>query len=342
LAETLAFVRGLDIVAIELKPSSIDADAWDEFAQQCGGSFRSAQAHMAAWQLKKLGRYRLRFFELQGADGSGRAKIGQCAVAIDRRGEESLFIDRLQLLSPEGDVAIWVAAMRAILAKVGPGNYQYGWAQNLEPPREDVLSELPGVKISEVSPIVVQAVDFGKWASWDEYYRGIGENNRRNAKSAQKKFEDIQVETKMGLGALSMVPALMRLRVSMGERKGLNLRVPASVLGYLANIVGFPRYVMTSIVTGGGRVLFSFYGVEFGQFTYYLEGASAPNNGGGAWYLLIAMLKRAYDRAPHGKFIMGYVDYAVHREEVGGGLLRSRRSCRVTDYPTSVIRFHVD
>jgi hypothetical protein len=341
-AQSATVVRGAAVVAEELRVSGATPEDWDSFAQRCGASFRAAHAHMAAWKLKNLARYRLRLFELYAGRGQERTKIGQCAVAIARHGRDSLFIDRIQLLSADDDDAAWATAMGAVLAQVGAGDYQYGWVQNLEPPREDALSRVPGVTIANVSPIVVQAVDFSNWASWDEYFRGIGENSRRNAKSAAKNFDDIAVVTKTGLKALSAVPALMKLRTSMSERKGLNLRVSASVAAYIANIISFPAYMMTSIVTGGGRVLSSFYGVEFGENTYYLEGASAPNNGGGAWHLLISMLKRSYDRAPKGKFIMGYVDYSLHREEVGGGLLRSRRSCRVTDYSTSVIKFRVD
>ena len=36
---------------------------------------------------------------------------------------------------------------------------------------------------------------------------------------------------------------------------------------------------------------------------------------------------------------MGDVDYATHDENIGGGLLRFRQSCRVSAYPTSAVRF---
>jgi hypothetical protein len=54
---------------------------------------------------------------------------------------------------------------------------------------------------------------------------------------------------------------------------------------------------------------------------------------------LIALLRRAYERSPQGKFVMGYVDYATHDDEKSGGLLRSRNACRITDFPTSVLNF---
>jgi hypothetical protein len=36
---------------------------------------------------------------------------------------------------------------------------------------------------------------------------------------------------------------------------------------------------------------------------------------------------------------MGYVDYATHDEAAGGGLLRSRKAVRASDYNTSVVTF---
>ena len=51
------------------------------------------------------------------------------------------------------------------------------------------------------------------------------------------------------------------------------------------------------------------------------------------------MIERAFHRAPHGKFVMGYVDFAIHSDDEGGGLLRSRQACQASDFPTSVVQF---
>jgi hypothetical protein len=98
--------------------------------------------------------------------------------------------------------------------------------------------------------------------------------------------------------------------------------------------------VFTAVVSGQNRVLGAIFGVEFGPHVYYDSGGSRPDNGGAAWHLTLAMLRRTYERNPRtAKFIMGYVDYATHDENIGGGLLRFRQSCRVSAYPTGVVRF---
>jgi hypothetical protein len=51
------------------------------------------------------------------------------------------------------------------------------------------------------------------------------------------------------------------------------------------------------------------------------------------------MIKRSYERSPFGKFVMGNVDYALHEEKLGGGLLGSRTACRATGQPTRIISF---
>jgi hypothetical protein len=80
--------------------------------------------------------------------------------------------------------------------------------------------------------------------------------------------------------------------------------------------------------------------MEFGTHTYYLDGGSRPANKGAAWYLQRSMLQRAWERHPgRAIFIMGYVDFGTHDEAVGGGLLRSRKAVRASDYETAVVTF---
>jgi hypothetical protein len=95
-----------------------------------------------------------------------------------------------------------------------------------------------------------------------------------------------------------------------------------------------PEYAFTAVAPG--KALAAFSGFRFGSCTYYFDGGSAGGHSGASWFLMMNMLREAYERALDGKFVMGYFDYATYAEEVGGGLVRSRRSCRVTDYPTSI------
>ena len=64
----------------------------------------------------------------------------------------------------------------------------------------------------------------------------------------------------------------------------------------------------------------------------------ASDTDGGSWALQLAMLRRAYDRSPTGRFLLGYTDLPV-ADQSAEGLLRSRRSLRASDWPTSLVRF---
>ena len=126
----------------------------------------------------------------------------------------------------------------------------------------------------------------------------------------------------------------------MHGRKGLAFAPWRAGLSGLGMILTCPQYVFTAVGSGQNRALGAIFGVEFGPHVYYANGGSQPDNTGAAWYMTLAILRRTYERNPRtAKFIMGYVDYATHDETIGGGLLRFRRSCRVSDYPTSIVRF---
>jgi hypothetical protein len=189
------------IQVTERSSRSVDVASWDSFAQRCGASMRSAHGTLRGWSLKHRARYDLRLLELH-ANGPGPArKIGQCALG-DGRGF-NVFLDKLQLLP--GYEEMWPAAMSAILAHTGPGRYEYGWKLNLEPPREDALRQMPDLVIEGVRPLVVDAVDFSQWNSWEDYLRAVSKNIRRNAKRAQADIPDLTVVTKRGIASLAHV-----------------------------------------------------------------------------------------------------------------------------------------
>ncbi len=315
--------------------SEIAPEAWDAFAKASGCSVRCSHAFVAAWGLKRYGRYSVRLYELFLAGADGRVKIGQAAVAVSKR--RKVFLERLQLL-PEYD-ALWDGAMAALLSEIGPGGYEYGGLVEIEPRRDDALALIPGVTVSDVRPITVQYVDFGRWPTWADYYRAISENSRRNAKAAVRNQPDLEIALREGrrtaLASLDMVS----LRTRMTRRKRLEHGALQSFASYVGTSLTCHPYMFASVAQAGRRPLAFFYGADFGDHTYYLEGASVPENQGAAWRLILTMLERAYRRAPGGKFVMGYVDYAIHVEELGGGLLRSRRACRVSDHPASILRF---
>jgi hypothetical protein len=249
-----------------------------------------------------------------------------------------MFLDGL-LLQPRYD-ALWVHAMGALLEKLGPGTYCYGSELSLEAAREEDLKSVRGVAVEIVRPLVVHSVDFGRWPTWSDYWSAISNNSRRNAKRAEQTIPGLKLVVREGLISALDIPKLIRLRASMYERKGLEFQALRAGASYLGSIAGCPEHVVTAAVYKGRHAIAAFSGIEFGTHTYYRDGGSLAEHRGAAWYLQLAMLRRAYDRhGAAGKFIMGYVDFASHDEAVGGGLLRSRRALRVTDYPTSCVTF---
>jgi hypothetical protein len=316
--------------ATSLRLSECDPKEWDAFAQACHASYRSAHPWLKAWALKRRFQYQLKLVELRN---SGR-RVGQCAVAFSST--ERIFLDRLQL-SPDADID-WADAMATVLAELGPGYYRYGWHLNLEQSREQDLRRIPGTEVESVQPLTVHAVDFRQWESWDAYWKSTSNNTRRNAKKADA--EGLKIEVLQGLSSLRHVAPLVRLRSLMYERKGIQFRSLKVLAGSIVSFLASPKYNVTALVCDDEQPLAGFSGMEFGTHTYYLDGGSRPANKGAAWYLQRAMLQRAWERHPReATFIMGYVDFAIHDEAVGGGLLRSRKAVRAADFETSVVSF---
>jgi hypothetical protein len=307
---------------------------WDNNAIRSGASMRSAHSHLARLGWKFFLRGSPRTFEVYLDRGDRRTQIGHYTI-VSRRGVKT-FYDGLNLYPEYRDW--WVDAMTAALAHAGPGGYEYGWQWNPEPSRDAQLRAIAGVNISSTRPILIQGVDFSKWACWESYYRDVSENVRRNARKAEKLHGDLAPAVVTGLAALRKLPVFVGMRRAMYRRKNLPFNPVRTFVGYALSILACPSQAVIALAVGGGRVLAVQSLVEFADSHYYLDGAASNDPDGGAWYLQMAMLRRAYERTPKGKFLMGYVDFALD-DGVAEGLLRSRRSLRVSDWPTSLIRF---
>lgn len=113
-----------------------------------------------------------------------------------------------------------------------------------------------------------------------------------------------------------------------------------TLMSYFGNHIIAPQYRLSAIVAASSQPLAGFMGFEFGTHTYYIDGGSRSINSGAAWYLQKSILRRTWERSQgHAKFVMGYVDYAIHDEMVSGGLLRSRRAINASEYDTSIVTF---
>lgn len=328
--EAVAAPASLKVAVTRVDVGREDAAQWDAYALRCGASMRSAHAHLKRLGLKHVGRAAPQVFELR-LDG---ARIGH--FTLISKGSAHSFYDGLNLL-PE-HLGLWRTAMAAALAQVGPGVFEYGWQWSPEPGREDDIAAIPGARLLATRNILIQGVDFSNWPTWEAFYRDISENTRRNAKKAEKLHPDLTVRVIQGLPALRHVRDLVAMRQAMYRRKNLPFNPLRILAGYVLSFVACPAQAMIAVAEGGGRLLAIQNNVEFGDVHYYLDGAAASDTDGGAWALQLAMLKRAYDRSPKGRFLLGYTDLPV-ADQSAEGLLRSRRSLRASDWPTSLVRF---
>ena len=237
---------------------------------------------------------------------------------------------------------MWPAAMQSLLIKIGPDRYGYPRVIHDEPCRADEIRNLSGAAIESVRPVVVQSVDFKNWKTWEDYFGSLNTNAKRNYKRAIKEIDRLNIVTKRGLSALTELACLAKCMQNVNECKGLTHSVLRFAAGFVvkAALLGDRQFV--SVVRSGTKRLAAISGVEFGDSLFYLEGGRSVDQPGAQWYLVIEALKEFRRRRPDGVFVMGYVDYALHDEAVGGGLLRFRAACQVTNVATSIVKFDFD
>lgn len=320
------------IRAAEISRKDISPQIWDSCAKQCNASFRCSYAATAAWRFDhSFMPARLRYFDLYSEDSG--SKIGQCAIARGR--QQTIFLDGLQLL-PEHE-ELWQPAMEALLSVLGPGRYRYGSRWSMEKARDLDFTKIRDVTVERAKPIIVQAVDFSHWNSWDDYYRQVSNNARRSAKKAVVRHPDLQLKVRRGLSTLFDSPSLTMLQRAVARRKQISASFLRMAARFLFRTITMHKYAVTAVVTAEGRTLAAFSGIEFGENTYYLSGGSEAEIGGAAWHLMLALIRETHDRTHgSGKFLMGSV------EENSPGwisLARSREQCRVVDFPTSIVTF---
>lgn len=314
------------------KNFDVDPRGWNALAMACGASHEGSHAHIRAQALKLVGRGSVHFFALRAPDGR---RVGQCAVAAQGRRFE--VIDGLQLL-PECRM-LWRDAMARILACCGAGDYVYGSRWHIETPRTTDLSTIVGVCQLRARPLVIQAVALGDWPDFDRYWRKTSENVRRNARYAVER---------LGFGAARhdwRFAALRSARLAELQRdslsgKGLRFSLPAQAARLLSKALWHRDALDLWIARDPAGKMIAFLDViRFGDNFEYVLGGQQRGVDGAHWLLLREAIQAAYLACPKGRFVMGSFEEAVHDEATGGGLLRARRSLRVTDYPASIVSF---
>ncbi|CAM6055282.1 unnamed protein product [Sphagnum tenellum] len=194
--------------------------------------------------------------------------------------------------------------MRSVLTLMGEGTYCYGSWWSTEPSRENDFHEIDEITILRTKSYNLHAVDFSAWNDWQQYYRAVSTNAKRNAAKAAKSDPAIRI-THNGLtfhDALEMI----RMRRKMFKRKGLlSSGLFSSALQFLFRMVLMSDHVFVTRIYYHEKLSAFMSGVRFGEHIYYIDGASLEDNGGSAWYLMLKNIKMFYDAHRGGKFIMG-------------------------------------
>jgi hypothetical protein len=302
---------------------------WNAFAESCNATYLSSYGHVFSHWLRR----RLRVFVAYVDD----TKIAQCAVSFGRiRGRtDGQFIDALQLL-PSYE-SYWEQVMQAVLNVSGPGRYRYGSKWSIEPPRAKQFAVIGGISVESVTAYNVQVVEFAQWPSWEAYEKAVSLNARRNAAKALKSDPTATITVNHGTKAVVDVVPLIRMKFAVRRRKGLtDANMFISATRYIVRTLLMNERSYTAKVTHSGRTAAYFSGVDFGLDTYYLDGASLPDNGGAAWLLMLKMLRRAW-RANGKVFISMYAP--GRNSAVRDNILFSRQQLRVTEFPCEVVTY---
>jgi hypothetical protein len=308
------------------------ASMWDEFAGRCGASFRASHRAASFWQLDHHKRYKLRRVSVWLEVDGRRERIGQAALGIGS--VKRVFAEGLEIL-PEF-AHRWSEAMAALLAYFGSGTYHYGSQWSLEQAREDELELIEGVDLTDVHAVTVYAVPFAAWPNWDAYVRDVSSNAKRNAKKAEKAYPNLSIEITTGVSALRAAGHLIHLRRALYNRKDVAFSTVTTAVRFMIRAVLLGRESFTALARVGKKSFAAFGGVTFGANTYYMEGGSLRQNNGVNWFLLMRMLRDAYERSPKGHFVTG----PYHENSpVDSGIDFFRHQTRALGYPTSEITF---
>ena len=300
-----------------------------------GAGFRCGYWAALTWQLEHHHYFRLRRLELFVRDRSDERKIGQCAVGVGRR--VRVFGDRL-MLEPSAQ-ALWPAAMTAIVEQLGDGTYVYGSEWSLEPPRERDLARMAGVRVLDVAPTRVLTIDFTRWPNEQALVAAFSANVRRNVKKAERLHPALRLEWKGSLGGVARFVRGVLMRRSLFTRKGVERSTLAMALRSLVRLGSLRRYSDSVYAYNEDALLATYGGVNFGYTFAYLEGASEPTAHGAQWFLLVAVIRRAFATSGgRGRFVMGSDD-GTKSGDAWDGLRRSRAQVAAEPWPTSVVRF---
>lgn len=323
-------------VSVCARKFAASGDAWDDFAKACDASFRCSFTATSLWQLEHHVLSRLERFELMLQVGRHPIKIGQCAVGRGR--SRIIFADTIQLL-PAFE-SFWPECMQALLQYLGPGRYQYGSEWTLAPCRAEEIRGLAGVGNLNARSVDVQAIDFSEWPTFEDYYKSVSTNARRNVKKAAATYDQLVVHEQRSAGVFVDLLPLQLLRYRLFRRKGVRASLAGLVLRSAFRTLATAKYTFSVSLANKSLPIARYLGIEFGRNSYYLESAAGADHPAASSHLLKLMVSRAFEHGEgRGKFVMGPDDYRQHGQAAWDGLVRSRKQWKATPHPTSVVSF---
>ncbi len=321
---------------ISVEISSATPDEWDEFAALSKASYRCLYRAASLWRFETEALSRIRRLSLFVGEGTGRLKIGQCALSIGSRC--SVFQDSLQLMPEYADK--WADAMQAVLRFLGTGNYIYGSDWNLEKCRESEVGAIDGATVTSVWPVDIVAVDFRDWASWDDYYKAVSTNAKRNVKKAIKTYDNLEIRRSRGWPAFGDIIALEKSRHRLFARKNVKSSLILLLLRTGFRQVATLNYSAARCLVDGQNPLAYFLDIKLGTICFYLEAASDYGSSGASAYLLKSVIEIHFQATEgQGVFIFGPDDHRQAGDPIWEGLVRSRQQWKAKAYPTSVLQF---
>ena len=295
---------------------------------------RSAYKHIVGLTWKHALKGRPRTYEIYVEEFGNDKKIGFYTISHVQGGLR--FYDGINIV-PEYDY-MWRSIAEMVLKSLPDGEYEYGWQWNIANSKYVEISSLPGVEILDHRPILIQGVEFSKWPDWNAYYKDISENIRRNIKKTIDSSGNISIKYFRGYRSIFQIGEILSLRYQLAKRKGLEFNYFRLAVAYILSILTCPSQSELTQLDIKGRPVSIQNMSQFGDTTYYLDGASLPEFSGAGWVLQLETMKRAYERDPKGVYLLGYTDVEPRGPEPEG-LLRSRRSLRATEWSSSLISF---
>lgn len=289
-------------------------------------------------RLRHLLQGRLFAFEAFLADGPDKGrKIAQCLIS--RAKGKLAFDDGLNILN--GYEGHRPTILAHLLPHLPAGHVSYGWAWSLDAVSADDFLTIPGTSGHQCHDVIVHAISLANWTSWDDYYRDISNNVRRNVKRAEQGDPQVTVVRGRGVQALRLIPDLVRMRQQTLDRVDMTHASWRMALSYAANLLVMRDASHIAIARQGNKALAALFGYKSGSKFYYWQGGSIDGSNGAAWKLLTDTVAYWYGKFPQGQFIMGYFDDSLpgYRRE---GLHRQRESLRKSDYRTQIISFDWD